>query len=70
MSSSHEKKRATMAARLPETTGRDLDAWVALVRSEGPEGFAASVSWLKETHGIGHFQARRIAEEVRDWAKP
>ena len=66
MSGRHEAKKATMAANLEADTGRSVSEWVALLEQAGIEGFATSVSWLKERHGLGHFKARLVAEAQRD----
>ncbi len=52
-----------MRRTLAEKTGRSLDDWVALLARDGPAGHRDGVAWLKETHGLGHFQARLIADE-------
>ena len=70
MSSAHEKKRATMRASLEAKTGRDLDAWLALLARDGPADPRGRLDWLKEHHGLGHFQARLIVEEAAVTAAP
>ena len=55
-----------MAANIETQTGRTVDAWVALVNETDLDGFTAVVNWLKAEHGLGHFQARLIAETHRD----
>lgn len=55
-----------MAATFEAKTGRSVSEWVALVDAAGVTGFKPTVTWLKENHGLGHFQARLIAEEIRD----
>jgi hypothetical protein len=65
MSSAHEKKRATMKATLEAKTGRDLNAWLALLTRDGPFGYTERLDWLKKHHGLGHFQARLIIEETK-----
>ena len=59
------KKRAGMIANLPRRTGRTLEEWVRLVRAEGPDSDTERRTWLKEKHGVGHFQARLVVEEAR-----
>ncbi len=39
---------------------------MTVVDDAGIDGFMAIVTWLKEEHGLGHFQARLIAELKRD----
>jgi hypothetical protein len=52
----------TWVAGLEETTGRSLDAWLALVRRNGPADETARREWLKKRHGLGADAARWIAE--------
>ena len=66
MSSDHQDKRLAMAERLEAESDRTLEQWAELVRSSGQDGFMAGVAWLKSEHGLGHFQARLIAEVLRD----
>jgi len=55
-----------MAARLEQESGRSVDEWVQLTEESGHQRFSAVLSWLKDEHGLGHFQARLIAEVRRD----
>lgn len=55
-----------MAANLERDTGRSPSQWAELVEEAGIDGFMAAVSWLKQEHGLGHFQARLVAETRRD----
>jgi len=55
-----------MAANLERDTGRAPDDWADLVVDAGIERFSEVIAWLKQEHGIGHFQARLIAETLRD----
>lgn len=66
MTDRHDQKKATMAANLESKTGRNVSAWAQLVDQSDVDGFNNIVSWLKEQHGLGHFQARLIAEAHRD----
>lgn len=66
MAEGHAKKRAAMAANLERDTGRSPSQWADLVEEAGIDGFMAAVSWLKQEHGLGHFQARLVAETHRD----
>jgi len=50
-----------MIDNLPERTGRDLDAWLDAVRSEGLDRHGAIRTWLKQTHGMGHGYANLVA---------
>ena len=49
---------------LPKNTGRSLDEWLALIRSEGLQGRSATRDWLKTKHGLGHSTASVIAGEA------
>jgi hypothetical protein len=51
-------------ASLPAKTGRSLDEWIALVRTEGPKGEAARREWLKKEHRLGTNYAGWIAERA------
>lgn len=42
-----------MVAGLKERTGRSLDQWIELIRTEGPEAATDRVAWLKSDHGMG-----------------
>ena len=64
----HEVKRAAIAKSLEQRSGRSLDEWVAIANGAPSAGFMELVAWLKAEHGLGHFQARLIAEERRDRA--
>jgi hypothetical protein len=47
---------------LPGKTGRSLDQWVALVKSEGPKTEKERLVWLKSEHKLGTNAAAWIAE--------
>jgi len=49
---------------LPAKTGRSLEAWLALVKKEGPKDEAARRAWLKEEHGLGTNSAWWLAERA------
>jgi len=55
-----------MAAKLESATSRSVADWVAEVRAADLSGFNAIIQWLKMEHGLGHFQARLVAEAHRD----
>lgn len=61
MSGSPEDQAATMIARLPETTGRSMDEWQALVAASGAAKHGEIVKWLKSEHGVTHGYANLIA---------
>lgn len=66
MTDRHGQKRATMAANLEGATGRALRDWLELAETNGPDTFGALMEWLKREHGLGHFQARLVAELRHD----
>jgi hypothetical protein len=47
---------------LPGKTGKSLDQWVALVKSEGPKAEKERLAWLKNEHKLGTNAASWIAE--------
>ena len=54
---------------LPTKTGRDLDAWVALIREQaigvgGMTKHREISDWLKREHGLGHNTAYILAAEA------
>lgn len=51
-------------ADLPEKTGRSLDEWLALIRTEGPKGEAERRAWLTSKHGLGTNSAWWLAERA------
>ena len=62
----HEAKRAAMAQNIETTTGRTIADWGEIVADAPVEGFMERVRWLTQEHELGHFQARRIVEELAD----
>jgi hypothetical protein len=56
--------RAAIIGNLPAKTGRALEEWVELVRSEGPQGRRERIAWLKSQHGLGHGQAQVVVAEA------
>ncbi|MBL8990025.1 MAG: DUF4287 domain-containing protein [Phycisphaerae bacterium] len=51
-------------ADLPAKTGRDLNEWMAFIRTEGPRTEKACRAWLKEEHGIGTNTAWWLTERA------
>ena len=51
-------------ARLKEKTGRDLDEWVALIKTEGPPTEKERRDWLKAEHGLGTNYSWWLAERA------
>jgi hypothetical protein len=54
----------TAIAKLPATTGRSLDEWIALINRRGPQGAAARRDWLKHAHGLGTNYAGWLADRA------
>lgn len=56
--------------KLKENTGRTLGEWVKLVRDSPHRDARAAQTWLKEEHGVGHFQAMTVARAAFEagWA--
>jgi hypothetical protein len=53
-----------LVATLPQKTGRSLEDWIALLRSEAPAGTRARHDWLKRTYGLGGPAATCIIERA------
>ncbi len=53
-----------MLKELPQTTGRDLDAWIVLVKASGAHSRAERVAWLMGQHGFGRVAATAVASRV------
>jgi hypothetical protein len=51
-------------AGLKETTGRTLEQWIALAKTEGPKGEKERRDWLKTQHKLGTNSAWWIAERA------
>ena len=49
---------------MPAKTGRSLEEWIDLVKSEGPDNEKDARVWLKEVHGHGTNAAWWIAERA------
>jgi predicted transport protein len=63
MAKSPEDVGLGMVERLPETTGRSLDEWRALVASSALGRHGEIVRWLKGEHGVTHGYANLIAHK-------
>ena len=73
MPKSPEEMWAAIMKNLPKKTGKSLDEWIIVTKSDGPEGHKNRVQWLKEVHGLGHYQATLIVKEIEkpaDWKPP
>ncbi|MEQ8844142.1 MAG: DUF5655 domain-containing protein [Phycisphaerales bacterium] len=51
-------------ASLKERTGRTLDEWSDLIRSDAPEGVREVAGWLKSEHGMGANYAKTVAQRA------
>jgi hypothetical protein len=51
-------------AKLPEKTGKSLEEWLSLVRTEGPAGEKERREWLKNVHKLGTNSAWWLAERA------
>jgi hypothetical protein len=72
---SPEQMLAAVIDSMAERTGRDLDAWVALVEASGvdPLDQKAVRAWLKDTHGVLQNTQWAIAFETArraGWVEP
>jgi predicted transport protein len=57
--------RGAIIRNLPEKTGRAIEEWATLVRSDAPEGKRKDrIGWLQSEHGLGHGQASLIVDWV------
>lgn len=59
-----EQMGAAIIANLPKRTGRTLEEWVEILKSQGPQIPKEQVQWLKSAHGLGHVQAQIVAGEA------
>ena len=65
-----EEMEATMVANLPASTGKPLDAWLALLTPKGLAKHGEIVKLLKTEHGVGHGYANLIAQRFLAAGKP
>ncbi len=49
---------------LPETTGKSIDEWIALVKKSGPIGAKERREWLKKNHKVGDTKAWMIVDRA------
>ena len=57
-----EEMEAAMIRNLPEKTGKSLEEWCAILSDSGLSEKSSMKKHLKETHGVGHFQAQTIVK--------
>lgn len=61
MAKSPEEMKAAMIAGLKEKTGKDLKAWLKILKASGKTKHKEMVTLLKTEHGITHGYANMIA---------
>ncbi len=49
---------------LPETTGKSIDEWIALVKKSGTSGAKERREWLKKNHRLGGTKAWMIVDRA------
>lgn len=49
---------------LPETTGKSIDEWIALVKKSGTSGAKGRREWLKKNHRLGGTKAWMIVDRA------
>ena len=47
---------------LKAKTGKDLPEWIDVVKQSGHTEKKAIISFLKDEHKLGHFQAQKVVE--------
>ncbi len=61
----HDKKVQGMIANLPSKTGKTLAQWIRIAAKSPATTDAELAAWLKQEHGLGHFQARLVVSEAK-----
>ena len=49
---------------LEEKTGKTLEQWISIVKKSKLSDKKSVMDFLKNTHGVGHFQAQKIVERL------
>lgn len=49
---------------LGEKTGKTLEQWISILKESKLEDKKSVMDFLKNTHGVGHFQAQKIVEHL------
>jgi len=57
-----EEMEAAMIRNLSEKTGKSLEEWFVVLDDSGLSEKRDMKKHLKETHGVGHFQAQTIVK--------
>lgn len=60
MALSPEEMEKAIIRNLPEKTGKSLEQWVKILGKAKLPDKKSQMTLLKETHGVGHFQAQTI----------
>jgi predicted transport protein len=50
--------------QMREKTGRTVDEWVEVLAANPQGSLTANIAWLKQRHGLGHYQAELVAEQL------
>lgn len=59
------KGPASYFPSIERTYGRPVEEWLDLVRARDDEAHMATVTWLKDEHGLGHGHANALVAHVR-----
>ena len=57
-----EEMEAAMIRNLPEKTGKSLEEWCEVLKESGLTEKREMKKYLKEDHGVGHFQTQTIVK--------
>ncbi len=57
-----EEMETVIVRNLREKTGKSLDEWFTELRASGFSDKRALKDLLKQTHGVGHFQAQTVVK--------
>ena len=60
MALSPKEMEQAIIKNLPEKTGKSLEQWVQVLAEAGISHKKEQIALLKQTHGVGHFQAQTI----------
>ncbi len=67
MSDEKVKGPASYFPSIEKRYGKPIAEWKALIRGSGVTGHMATVTWLKEEHGMGHGHANAlVADTLRE----
>jgi hypothetical protein len=54
----------TILRNLEEKTGKTMEQWISTVKKSKLTDKKSILDFLKNTHGVGHFQAQKIVERL------